>query len=409
MNYIAKVAAAALVISAAMPAYSLPPDIRLSPADGSELTEISEFVVSSGWLELKYNTDHRVDLLVNGRAYGATTALEGYEDIRFTLDEAIDTDGEYTIMIPEDTFLIGWGNEPNPLITFQYSVVGGAGTGSSGGDNINNIVPQGYVFTPAAGSEVQVLATFSIEATNDMFLTAASRRCPVTINGSRVDAVVSCTGTYDNILTWTLAHPVTQAGLCDIFVPAGTFFGYAEEDNAPFLVTVRVTGGETPAPDYYPGEVTVSPTEGVIREPLKRIAVMYPKLTSAYVGPAAGDVTVTDGTGMPIPVEYTLMPDEDDFNEAHVVWFELAEAITAEGEYTISFPAQCFEIAKYPSNWYSAPFVVHYTIDDSDAVMELVDDECVEWFNLQGMRVVSPVRGELYLQRRGTETRRVIF
>lgn len=399
--------AAAAALASGSAVFALPADIRLTPADGSTLEQIDEFTVSSGWLELKYNTT-RAEILVNGRTIGADTELVGYENIRFILDEAVTTNGTYDIMIEPDTFLIGWENDPNPLITFTYTVENDHGSGEQPGqETINNTVPAGYIFTPAAGQSVETLAQFSIEALSDLFLTPASRHCPITINGNRVDAIASVSGQLDNILTWTLASPVTEPGLYNIYVPEGTFFGYDEEDNEYFLVTVRVTGGEAPELPYFEGIVTADPASGSNLENLSRIAVMYPKLTSAYLGPRAGDVTVAGPNGE-VQTSFTLTPDPDDFNEAHVIWLDFATPLAVPGTYTISFPPCCFEIAKYPLNKYSAPFTLTYYVTDGDAVEEISAEyeEC-EYYSLQGMRLDAPARGTICLERRGSGVKKI--
>lgn len=391
-------------------AADLPSGIRVTPQPGAVMQSISSFTISAGWLSMKFGTS-TAEILVNGRSYETALSLsENYENLTFTLDTPINNDGTYNIIIAEDTFLIGWEDDPNPVIEFTYIIEGGTGGDTPGGDDtVQNTVPEGYTFTPAAGSEVPVLSTFAVEASAEMFLTQASRRPQITINGERVDVISNVSGTADNILTWTLAKPINTPGHYTIYIPEGTFYGYSETDNAPFLVTVIVTGGELPEPDWYSGEVTSDPATGSSVKELKKIAVMYPKLTSAYVGPEAGGITVTSDAGA-VEAAYTLTPDEDTFNEAHVMWLEFNEAITAEGDYTISFPAQCFEIAKYPSNWYSAPFTLTFKVTDDSAIADIDADGTAapaEYFTLGGVSTPRPTVPGIYLCRRGSVTTKV--
>lgn len=391
-------------------AADLPNDIRLNPEPGAVMQSISAFTVSSGFLDMKFGSTTAA-ILVNGREYNVALSLSAnYEDLTFTLDTPINNNGTYNIIIAENTFCMGWEGDPNPIIEFTYKIEGGTGGDTPGGDDtVQNTVPEGYTFTPAAGTEVPVLSTFAVEATAEMFLTQASRRPQITINGERVDVISNVSGTADNILTWTLAKPINTPGHYTIYIPEGTFYGYSETDNAPFLVTVIVTGGELPEPDWYTGEVTSDPATGSSVKELKKIAVMYPKLTSAYVGPEAGGITVANDAGA-IEAAYTLTPDEDTFNEAHVIWLEFNEAITAEGDYTISFPAQCFEIAKYPSNWYSAPFTLTFKVTDDSAIADIDADGTAapaEYFTLGGMSIPRPTAPGIYLCRRGSVTTKV--
>lgn len=390
-------------------AADLPNDIRLNPEPGAVMQSISAFTVSSGFLDMKFGSTTAA-ILVNGREYNVALSLSAnYEDLTFTLDTPINNNGTYNIIIAENTFCMGWEGDPNPIIEFTYKIEGGTGGDTPGGDTVQNTVPEGYTFTPAAGTEVPVLSTFAVEASAEMFLTQASRRPQITINGERVDVISNVSGTADNILTWTLAKPVNTPGHYTIYIPEGTFYGYSETDNAPFLVTVIVTGGDLPEPAWYTGEVTSDPATGSSVKELKKIAVMYPKLTSAYVGPEAGGITVANDAGA-IEAAYTLTPDEDTFNEAHVIWLEFNEAITAEGDYTISFPAQCFEIAKYPSNWYSAPFTLTFKVTDDSAIADIDADGTAapaEYFTLGGVSIPRPTVPGIYLCRRGSVTTKV--
>ena len=200
-------------------AADLPSGIRVTPQPGAVMQSISSFTLSAGWLDMKYGTS-TATILVNGSSYGAALSLsENYENLTFTLDTPINNDGTYNIIIAEDTFLIGWEGDPNPIIEFTYKIEGGTGGDTPGGDTVQNTVPEGYTFTPAAGTEVPVLSTFAVEASAEMFLTQASRRPQITINGERVDVISNVSGTADNILTWTLAKPVNTPGHYTIYIP----------------------------------------------------------------------------------------------------------------------------------------------------------------------------------------------
>lgn len=374
------------------------------------MESISEFTVSCGWMELKNNVK-TADLLINGGTYTANMNLVNYDELKFTLEKPISKDGRYSIIIPEGSFLIGWEGDSSPLIEFVYTVENGSGGGDDPDVVIQNTVPEGYTFVPAAGTEIPVLTSFSVVADTETFLTPASRKSKITINGEQVDAIASSSGELDNTLTWTLADPINPPGNYTVYIPEGSFYGYSEVDNQHFIVTLVVTGGDLPEPDYFDGEVTSDPTSGTTVGQLKKIAVQYPKLTSAYVGPKAFDITVTKGDEA-IEAPYTLTPDEDSFNEAHVVWLEFDNAITAEGSYTLSFPARCFEIAKYPNNWYSAPFTLTFNVSDDAAITDIDADsrtESAEFFNLNGRKISTPVCPGVYIRRTATATEKIVI
>lgn len=238
-----------------------------------------------------------------------------------------------------------------------------------------NVVPRGYTFSPEAGSSVEVLSEFSVTTTQSMFLCPSSRKSKVQINGETVETITRLSGPLEETLTWILAEPVCEPGEYIITIPSGTFWDFSEEDNDVFVVSVLVTGGEAPAPDYYSGEMTTDPSPGYVYaegESVSRMAVMSPKLTSLYVGPEAGKAELwkasagAGGEGEKVDVEFTLTQDPDSFNEAHVVWVDFAEAITAPGVYTLHFPARAFVVAKYPDNWYTAPLDFSFTIEGEE-------------------------------------------
>ncbi len=408
-----RIALTATLFANAMCAYAaLPPSITgLSPADGSKMESISEFTVSSGWLEKKLNVN-TADVLINGRTYTAALTQVSYEDLKFTLDTPVNDDGTYSIIIPENSFLIGWDGDPSPLIEFTYTVENGSGGGGQGpGDVVQNIVPEGYQFVPAAGTEIPVLTSFSVVAEEDMFLFSASRESKITINGSLVNAITSTSGDLHNILTWTLAEPINTPGHYTIYIPEGAFYGYNETDNEHFIVTLVVTGGDIPEPEYFSGEITSDPLPGSSVTALEKIAVQSPKLTSAYLGPKAFDIEVSNAEGK-IEASYTLTPDPDTFNEAHVIWLEFNDPITANGDYTLSFPAQCFEIAKYPDNWYSAPFTLSFTVSDNAGISGIEADAesgKAEYYTISGLRVDTPTAPGIYIRRTGSTTEKIII
>lgn len=392
-------------------ASALPADISVSPEPDTELEQISGFTITSGWLEKKLGGD-KADLLINGKTYTADLDLVNYDELKFTLETPVTSSGTYSVIIPENSFLLGWEGDPSPVVEFSYIVKNDNGGGDEPGrDEIQNVVPQGYSFTPAAGTEIPVLASFSVTASDEMFLTPASRKSAITVNGTPVDAVACTSGDLGNTLTWNLAKPINTPGTYTIYIPEGTFYGYSEVDNATFLVSVKVLGGDLPEPVYFDGEVTSDPASGSVVKQLDKIAVKYPKLTSAYVGPEAAGIVVSDANGE-VEAPYTLTPDEDDFNEAHVVWLEFATPISAEGDYTISFPARCFEIAKYPNNWYSAPFTLGFTVSADAAISEVgadLPEGAIEYFTVGGARISAPVSAGIYLRRCGSKVEKIVI
>lgn len=396
-------------------AADLPAGYTVTPTPGSTLEQIEQISVKAGWPQC---FKQEASIVINGQNIATSvkvTDMDGSGDaeVVFTLAEPYTKTGKCNVIIPEGTFTVGWEEDPCKFLEFSYVIDNdfGGGDDPNPGD-IQNTVPDGYTFTPAAGTEVTALTQFSVTATNDMFLTGASRTLKVTVNGEAVQGIRNVSGELKNTLTWELAYPITEPGYYTIYIPAGEFYGYNEEDNQPFLVTVIVTGGEAPTPDWFDGEMTSDPASGSTVKELQKIAIMSPKLTSLYEGPEAGKITVEDTAG-PVDTPFTLTPDEDNFNEAHVIWMEFAEPLTAPYEYTITFPAKSFSVAKYPEEHYTAPFTLTFKVDELQGIEGLpadsgIDESQAEYYTLDGRRIAKPTASGLYLRRTAGRTTKLI-
>lgn len=380
-------------------------DISVYPAPGTTVTEITEIRVVSGFINSRPVAPA---ITFNGVTHAVTAAYPDYETVVFTLNEPVDKSGEYQIVIPENAFGMGWGDENSPEIAYSLTVDNPNGGGGENPGDIVNQVPSGFTFSPAAGSEVAVLSSFSVTTTTDHFLSAGPNPT-ITINGSLVNTVNAGSGALEETVTFTLAEPITEPGHYTIYIPQGELIYTTDMTDVPsIMVTVIVTGGEAPLPDYTEQPVTTSPESGSTLKEIGEILVQYPKLTSVYLGPQYDKVTVMkDGT--PVEAEYTLLPDEDDFNEAHVMHLSFTPALTADGLYTISFPAQAFKVSKYPVMKYSAPFEISLNVDSTIVGAEITEADSAEaeYFSLQGLRVKNPRRGDVVIERRGSEVRKI--
>lgn len=384
------------------------PDVSVYPEPNSTVESISQIEVVTGFVLPR---NHPVSIIFNGISYPvAAEYASDMESVTYTLETPITRNGIYEIVIPENSFGMGYGDEANPEITYKLTVDNPEGGDDPDPDVIVNQVPEGFIFTPAAGTEVEVLSTFSVSSDIQNFLSTGPLT-KITINAEDVDVVAAISGEFENCITWTLAKPIAEPGYYTIRIPEGGIIYSENQYDAPsVMATVIVTGGEIPAPDYYPGELfTSTPVSGCTMDKLGKIAVMSPKLTSLYAGPESGNIKVLID-GVPVEAPYTLTPDEDSFNEAHVMWLEFAPAIEGPAKCTIEFPAQCFKVNKYPVTKYSAPFELKFDIDPTQGVADIdADDSAAEYYDLLGRRIATPEKGQLVIERRGAKVAKRII
>lgn len=406
----------------ALSAKALPNDYHVDPLPDSTVDSITQIKVSAGWLEKKADP---ANLLINGTLYRASVAIsEMFNELTFTLETPVTKNGTYSVIIPEGTFLIGWEGDPNVVLEFSLTVKNDkeeTGGEVSGGDDVMGNVPSNYVFSPEPGAHTGVLSKFSVTQTDGYFL--LSKLHPgIRINGEERDMVFEISGEAENTLTWTLAKPITEPGKYVITVPEGAFYDLTEKDNPTFFSTVYVDGGEAPEPEYFEGEVNGYPAQDSTVVLLQKVAIQFPKLTSAFLGPEKdgirayfmpdtnGDDSAADSVDVKVP--FTVYPDEDDFNEAHVMWVEFENPLTNEGVYTIDVPAQAFVVSKYPVYRYNAPFALSFRVKKAVSIGEIEADEAaessVEYFTPSGQRVSEPGRG-VYIMRQGSKVTKVIF
>lgn len=415
MNKILRLCATAALLGGSTATWcsTIPSSITsISPTPGSTVEKIDVIEINAGWLTPKATTKA---ILIDGlsAAVTVTQPADNYDKLTFTLATAITANGTHTVTFPENSFLIGWEDDPSPEFSFELTVENDIPGGDTpGGDEIFENIPEGYTVAPAAGEEVGVLTTITVSSETHLFL-APKLNPGITINGNAVNTVHALSGETENTITWTLADPINTPGIYNIQIPAGAFYDLQDEDNAPFLFTVKVAGGEIPDADYYPAtDVTSDPTNGSTVNELAKFALQYPKHTSVFKGPAAGEVRVTLNN-TDIDAVVSLAPAEDTFNDAHIMWISTEQPLKAAGVYTFHFPAKCFVVSKYPVNKYSAPFTLTFTVDPDYVAIDEVNadvdaDADTEYFTPAGVKVGRPVAPGLYLRRTTRGTAKVI-
>lgn len=384
------------------------PDISVYPAPNTTVETITSIQVVTGFVLPR---NHEVSISFNGASQTVAVDYAGdMESVTYTLSSPITRNGNYEIIIPANSFGMGYEDEPNPEICYRLIVDNPNGGDEPGPGDIINQVPNGFSFRPEAGQSVAVLDQFSVTGITENFLYFGPY-AKITINGEEVDVVTAISGDNENKITFTLAKPIYEPGNYTIRIPEGSIiYSYNQLDAPSFMVTVIVTGGELPTPDLYPADKFSSdPTSGSTVVNLSRLAIMSEKLTTLYLGPEYEGITIARD-GEIITPNYTLTPDEDDFNEAHVYWMTFSPRLETKGNYVITFPEQCFKVNKYPVTKYSEEFSVSINVDPLQGVEELeIQDSKAEYFDILGRRLSAPTPGSLVIERRqGKTTKRII-
>ncbi len=383
-------------------------DINVYPAPGTTVESISEIRVESGWIERRGS-----ECVISFNGMGVNTSVTYAADqqsLTFTLDTPITKSGEYQVIIPENAFGMGWNDDNSPEVRYNLIVDNPNGGDDPQPGTIINQVPYGFTFTPEAGAKVDVLSSFSVSS-DVFYLMYCGLKAGITINGKSVDYVTAINGELESEIVWTLAEPITEPGFYTIYIPAGAII-YTEDqlDAESFQVTVEVTGGEAPEPEYYPAaDFSSDPASGSKVQSIKHFAVKSEKLTSLYFGPEIENITVTHD-GQPLEVPFTITPDEDDFNEAHVMWIDMAKELTEPGEYVFSFPAKAFKVNHYPITLYSAPFEIKFTVESNGIDAIATDAAPAEYYDLTGRRVFTPAPGDgILIRRQGAKVEKLTF
>ncbi|MCM1337300.1 MAG: hypothetical protein NC187_01275 [Candidatus Amulumruptor caecigallinarius] len=234
--------------SATVATAAIPATYSVTPAPGSTVTEIKEIVVTSS-VDTDFWPYSNAKIYVDDASVAFTAKVSGSLSnvITYTLTDAITAAGEHTIRIPSGSFDYGesgW-EEPNEEISFSVTIGGGSEPNpepTPEPEEDPKVIPTTFQVIPEAGSSVFSITEITVKSTEYDYLVANSSK-KLSINGSDVDATTSTSGSYKNLLTYTLAEPVTTPGKYLIVLPKGAFtyeddWGDTDSDEFRFVLTV---------------------------------------------------------------------------------------------------------------------------------------------------------------------------
>lgn len=223
-------------------------------------------------------------------------------------------------------------------------------------------VPKDYTVSPGDGATVEQITTITISCAE--YEELASYPTPnITANGTPLSVTAKTSGTYNNVLTYTLDTPITEAGSYLIDIPAGAFwyeYAWQEYDNDPMSWTVNVTGGgqgggDEPGPgDKYdnPAYMGISPEQGTVTS-LKTLTLSINDNNIAELDTwADGVITLTDTKS---GAEVCTAEVEDNYDNTFTI--TLSKEVTEPSSYTLVIPGDIFyyvDLGSYDDVYYPA-------------------------------------------------------
>ena len=247
----------------------------------------------------------------------------------------------------------------------------------------DTVIPSGFTVTePTPGSAVKEISKISFKASDANYLTL-NQNVKVRINGADVNAAGEISGSYRNIVTYTLSNPITAGGEYEIVIPEGavswTKYGDSlQSGQFKFSVTI-MDDSYTPSEPTIPSGCTVSPAQGSELESISEIEITINYMD--IVADASNTIKV-DGNDVNVSVAVS-----GTFSD--VLTITLDSPVTTPGEHSVFIPSGFFKYNTYTaSNIESDVFYITYTIQG-----EVKDDPVPETPVIPNNFTVMPAPG----------------
>ena len=335
-------------------------DFRPLPLDGSVLSEIStvDLIGTNSRLPLHYSNNLEKKAWIEDAegnvVQEATTISEiGQENIRIKFEPAFKGNGQYNVVIGDSIYFYGEGfdaldpNETVRKIPYTLSA------------------PAEKTFTvdalPASDTNVTTLSQIFLTADEPVFLNEATVTAFNQVSRQSIDGKLTKDPDTEYGAMITFDNEITDKGTWNITIPAGVFGdktwfesqGTTGKCNDDINLYYDVTGKISQ-------DITADPENGSTVATISTIALTF----GQEIGQGYGQTAyVRDENGLrvaSISSENNVELDWNNYNRATVT---LSEPISAEGEYTISFPKGFFTDAE---GFDIDAFELTYTIEGGD-------------------------------------------
>lgn len=399
--------------------YSIPAGFSVSPANGSQVKDISSITISDSFMEYESFSVKKesFDILINGDMVPVyATAADSY--ITMDLSEPLTNPGNYSIEIPAGVFTYEdfyWNTYENAVFKWEVTI----GDDSDEPDinqpeqpemPENNVIPSNFRVDPEDGDTVAELNVITIEATRWNEIETVDDAM-LFIDGVKVEYTAATAGEDSEFLIITLATPIKKDGEYTIFIPKGFFNYYGGLSSSDFKWTVKVDSSynpEKPDPEqpeepttgetYIPEGFNVSPAPDSEVDSISMITITT-DYSDLYLPNALTSIKVN---GHPTDVTATASWD--------TMTISLTEEISEPGDYVIVIPAGSFRWADtvYEDSE-TFIFTLHVKDRGTVGVKEIsFDDEAIEIYTVNGTRVKEMQPKQVYIVKVADKVFRVL-
>ena len=362
-------------------------NITTNPRRGSQVFSLSTVDMTWAGFNLERNPDCTKAVVHGvsndwGELEGAGTPVKEVKfnedgSVTFDLGTTYETAGNVVIAIPEGYFLLSTeaGNVASPQpINLMYTVAN------------YRTVPSNYE------SVIGSLSTFAVLGKESIAFTGDIANVEVSLWGEPVGATVTAANqtTIDGspAIQFVLSEPLVEPEMYTITVPAGslTIDGVAYNENIEWVVSV-VEGA------------VADPEDGSLLMELSKVNVAW---GSSALTIGNGEVTLAYGDQVDNVTECCSIEEyEVDLGFMTGTAYRLAinfNPAYGDGEYTLTIPAGFVYIDQY--NMYNEEVVLHYTVNYEAGVDGIQAEENGEavYYNLQGVRVKNPEKGQILIR-----------
>lgn len=323
-------------------------DFDMDPLEGSTLNEISSIKITTKagrnsntyGISSTSNPDKEIWIEKDGAKVATakvvdivSTSADEPSGFYITFSPAITEAGSYEVVLGDSTYYVGEGNEAEPNsaeVRLAYTVIAAPA---------QTITPTDI--NPASESTVEKLQTITLTFDEDIYgvetpITALNRATRTSVTG-----VIGVSLVDKKKAIITLDEEITAEGNWTVTVPAGVI-GDQTWDESDYM-----TGAVNPQLDIYytigtPStelNVIADPANGSTVESLQKITLTFPDQEYAaggYNDELVGTVKNADGETV---AEFNCYKIDFDWDTPNKVYLTLSEAITADGTYTVNFPA----------------------------------------------------------------------